>query len=49
MSDGGSGTGAPRFLLEPTDALVERQRRVLDRHGDRFEAAKELVRHLGAR
>ncbi|MFC6938430.1 glucosylglycerol hydrolase [Salinirubellus sp. GCM10025818] len=44
----GEGAGEPRILAERTDALVDRQRRILDDHDDRFEAAKELVEHLGA-
>jgi len=47
-STGGPDAGVPRFLEAPTDALVERQRRILRRHDDRFEAAKELVEGLGA-
>ncbi|MEF8868370.1 MAG: glucosylglycerol hydrolase [Haloarculaceae archaeon] len=39
----------PRFLARETGALIDRQRRILDAHEDRFEAAKALVRHLGAR
>ncbi len=46
--DGRSVGDGPRLLEGPTDALVDRQRRILDRHDDRFEAAKELVEYLGA-
>lgn len=51
--DGGRGVkgpdaGGPRLLPGVTDDLVDRQRRILDGHEDRFDAAKELVRSLGA-
>ena len=50
MSDGDDRrAGRPRFLARETGALIDRQRRILDAHEDRFEAAKALVRHLGAR
>jgi hypothetical protein len=45
---GGPGTGRPGLLPERTEELIDRQRRILDRYDDRFEAAKELVRYLGA-
>jgi hypothetical protein len=46
--DGRGADGETRSLPGPTGELVDRQRRILDRHDDRFEAARELVEHLGA-